>query len=81
MSFVKIPCIIYNYLFISHIFQNNLLTKSVDLLSYFLPVKYLVFYKILRELISWDLHQDYGIRTAVTVIRFGLLDVKLYAFV
>jgi hypothetical protein len=81
MSFVKIPYIIYNYVFISHIFQNNLLTKSANLLSYFLPIITLVFYKILRELISWDPHQDYGIRTIVAVIRFDLLDIKLCTFV
>jgi hypothetical protein len=74
MSFLKISCIIHNYLLLTLYltsFKNNLLTKLVNLLSYCIYIKYCGILQTLRILISRDPHQDYGIRT--TVIVSGLI--------
>jgi hypothetical protein len=42
-------------------------------------VKYLGILQTLRDLIDWESHQDFGIETAVDILRFDFLDVKLCA--
>jgi hypothetical protein len=56
-----------------------LLSQPTYSVIFFPPVKYLDILQTLRDLIDWESHQDFGIRTEVDILRFDLLDVNLCA--